>query len=572
MTKVVTNSTNTNTVIVSVNDIFSTTIGDSLQINLKNPNLNYSISPTSIKATSTTNYVWYGEFNNDDYGYMMLIKEGDDVYGQVSINGNNYNIDALGGGISAISKKAALNPLNGCTVKNTTSTILPPTGTTYNNPCTNNSVTKILFLYTSGASNAVPNISQRANACIQQFKTILNNSQITPTQVDVIVATSSPILYNDNIIEANQSKLDAFVGDATVQNLRDQYNADIVVLLFKLPGNTGGTYGIANIGSNANNAYFMVDVDAAVNPESLTFSHEIGHLYGGRHEYTCISGNTQCDNTNDQYHAFIGEWRKNFWSPYVKVKTAMYSGDGNTGADRIMYYSNPDVKYPNKRKIAIGSIDRENVAKKIRDRGFEVAAFRPEGYLVAIINGTDIFDPGYIYNWNAQVNCGIQPYTYEWRVSTNGGTYSLPVSTYSNLTYTMPNSPAFYIWLRVTSADGQVVNAYKRVTNRANLKYVEEPTPISNMLIENELNPYLKIYPNPANIYTTLNLTIPSQSKVLINFYNEIGQPIETLNYGLLDKGVHTKRMELNKFTAGMYIYEIILNGKATYGKLIVTL
>jgi Metallo-peptidase family M12B Reprolysin-like len=570
MTKVVTNSTNTNSVIVSVNDIFTTTLNDSLTLNLKNPNLNYSISPISIKATSINNYVWYGEFNNDDNGFMMLIKEGDDVYGQVSINGNYYSIEALGSGKSVISKKTAFNPLNTCGTQNT---ISPPTtsGTgTLNSVCANSSVTKILFLYTSGANAAVANVTQRANECINQFNTILNNSKVYPNQASVVAATPNPILYNNNITSASQNELDNLSQNSSVQNLRDQYNADIVVLLFKLAGNTGGTYGIANINSYANNAYFLVDLDAGVFPEQLTFSHELGHLYGGRHEYTCLAGTLQCqnDNTNDQYHAFLGQYRKNFLKPYIIVKTAMYSGADNTSADRIMYFSNPDLKYV-KKNFALGTAERENVSKKIRDRGYEVAAFRPDGYLVANINGTDIFDPGYTYNWNAEVNCGIQPYAYEWRTSTNGGTYSIPVSTNSTLSLVMPNVPALYLWLRVTSADGQVVNTYKRVNNRA---YLREATlrAVNSALTVNETNPYLKIYPNPAATYTVLTLTLTEQSNVSIQFNNQAGE-VHNYNYGLLAKGEYNKRIAVNAFTSGMYTYTLLINGKPFTGKLFIT-
>jgi len=77
--------------------------------------------------------------------------------------------------------------------------------------------------------------------------------------------------------------------DATVQNLRNQYNADLVICFIGNEYDDGIGYAT---GIPANNADYCATVTApfASNTANFTFTHELGHLLGGRHELNADAG------------------------------------------------------------------------------------------------------------------------------------------------------------------------------------------------------------------------------------------------------------------------------------------
>lgn len=75
--------------------------------------------------------------------------------------------------------------------------------------------------------------------------------------------------------------VDVLANSSIAHSLRDQYQADLVVLL------TDGNYGYAagvvtEIGPNESTAFAIVEVDCAT--ANLTFAHETAHLFGGLHQ------------------------------------------------------------------------------------------------------------------------------------------------------------------------------------------------------------------------------------------------------------------------------------------------
>ena len=72
-------------------------------------------------------------------------------------------------------------------------------------------------------------------------------------------------------------------------------------------------------------------------------------------------------------------------------------------------------------------------------------------------------------------------------------------------------------------------------------------------------------YPNPFNAVTTIPFTLERALPVRVVVYNQLGQRVETLFEGELNRGEHLIRWEAGGMASGIYIYRIeaeALNGK----------
>jgi hypothetical protein len=64
-------------------------------------------------------------------------------------------------------------------------------------------------------------------------------------------------------------------------------------------------------------------------------------------------------------------------------------------------------------------------------------------------------------------------------------------------------------------------------------------------------------YPNPFNPSTTIQFSLPKETKLKINIYNMIGQLVRTLADGNYDAGYHKVTLNATDLPSGAYIYRI---------------
>jgi len=176
---------------------------------------------------------------------------------------------------------------------------------------TNTSVIDLLVAYTPAVANASGNISSLIGACIQSTDITLSNSGV---DADVELVHSVQVSYTEsNSVATDVSRLqgssDGFMDN--IHALRDQYGADIVVLLIDHADENGQAY---NIQVNAGGAFCVVVSTVAVG--NYTFAHEIGHLVGCRHD----------DDKEDTYnHGYL--YLPAYWRTVMAVP--------NSGINRI---------------------------------------------------------------------------------------------------------------------------------------------------------------------------------------------------------------------------------------------
>ncbi len=90
---------------------------------------------------------------------------------------------------------------------------------------------------------------------------------------------------------------------------------------------------------------------------------------------------------------------------------------------------------------------------------------------------------------------------------------------------------------------------------------------------ESQINPgliSLRLAPNVARRFSTLNFTLDVRKNVEINLYDISGRSVRKIFKGTLDAGVHSMNMDLRGLRAGVYFVELKAGDVRTIGRLMV--
>ncbi|WP_243664793.1 M12 family metallo-peptidase [Rhodothermus marinus] len=150
-------------------------------------------------------------------------------------------------------------------------------------------VVRVLVLYTPEAAQG-RDIDGIIYAALNDANQAYRNSQINNLELRLVHKQSFNFTLTTNIVSDREN----FITDPQAQALRDQYQADVVVLLMTqnypdgsigiaggiLSGQTGNQ--LRNIPEINQRAYALVHVDYATG-SYYTLAHEIGHIQGARH-------------------------------------------------------------------------------------------------------------------------------------------------------------------------------------------------------------------------------------------------------------------------------------------------
>lgn len=392
-------------------------------------------------------------------------------------------------------------------------------------------VIDLLVAYTPNAAAASGNIGNLIASCEQSTNEVLSNSGVSP-RVEVVHSVEVNYEETQNCSTAAarlQNPNDGHMDN--VHALRDQYGADVVVLLVNddFPY-LGWAYDVP--AGAEDEAFCAVYQGTAV--DDYTFAHEVSHLVGARHAY-------DPEGTYEHARVNIDEgWR------------TVVANEAPTSTSRIPYLSNPNKTHP-ETGTPLGTVCCNDNARKWETRASTVAGFKQPQPPSVSIAGPDLLGYKESGTWNANVSGGAPPYTYEWRYRYWGtGSWSGVVDTDSEYTRLMLDED---FELKCTVTSSQDLEDYD--THYVYYGGLAKPTtglPRQFALQQN--------YPNPFNPTTEIRYQLPQASWVVLSVFNVAGQRIRSLAEGHQEAGYHVlswdgKDDAGKEVASGMYLYRI---------------
>jgi Secretion system C-terminal sorting domain/Metallo-peptidase family M12 len=529
-----------------------------------------------VESQSTTNYNWFGNIENNLGNVIVLCRDGK-ITGQIILEGRVFEIYDINGVINALIEIDATKAKGkGCALddkKNPTKDISSIQAAIIS-ACQPLGGTRVLVLTTAAARQRDPNINQTVNLAVQQFNSAIVNSSIANTNAKLTLTNIRDLAFVETPNDIGLDINTRLINNADAQRMRNEDAADIVVLITN--GQYGGGTIFGSVGDNAiattnNNSYAIVDVDYA--SSIFTFAHEVGHLFGGRHQDDIRAATNQLA---VYAHGYKFSYKTGWWifGSTKNVRTIMHRNID--GYDRIPYFSNPNVSIS-----GVATSDNANfshVARRIGETANGIAAFRADK-LTSAIAGQTTLTPFKSYTWDSNISCGSAPYTYQWAASSDGFSYfnTVTTSTYNATAY--PSGGGFYRFLRLTvrSADGQISTAFLTTTvtgSSARIGVVNDVVSTEQTSIYNEItddvSPIVTVYPNPTELAVSIDYVLLKDGVIKIDVINDNGLVVQSLGETNQKAGRFTKTFDVSSYNSGIYYIRLNTGNEVTTKKLII--
>ncbi len=131
------------------------------------------------------------------------------------------------------------------------------------------------------------------------------------------------------------------------------------------------------------------------------------------------------------------------------------------------------------------------------------------------------------------------------------------------------NSPKSYEFIDDNPPIGSLKYRLKQIDTDGSFQYYGQTSEVANGItnVENEQLPedfqLSQNYPNPFNPRTKIEFAVPEDSRVKLVVYNSLGQLVTILVDQNMHAGYYNKYFDADALSSGMYIYRLVVNGKA---------
>lgn len=310
----------------------------SMVINVS-PGKRFIVSEDTVTRRESNDVSWAGKLQ-DQVGRATLVLSPHGITGTLSTRSKHFRFAPLGKGLQALirvdaSKFPPEHPPNYSSEIRLDSAYTHKQGTVTQHGETSFTTTSsvnsgsadagVLVVYTQAAENAAGDIDDLIQTAIDETNHSYDNSNI---YAQTYLAHSAQVSYNEagntygQHLDYLEDNSDGIIDN--VHNLRDQYLADVVILIV----NDDSYCGIANLLANSATAFGVVHYHCATAP-AFSFGHEIGHLQGAQHDVD--------EDTNPYFtygHGYV--------DPNDQWRTIMAYPDACSGCNRVQYWSNPN--------------------------------------------------------------------------------------------------------------------------------------------------------------------------------------------------------------------------------------
>jgi len=515
---------------------------------------------TEVEYKDDGNYSWTGDLEprhgNEDcycrYGTITLVSSPHGKIAHLQIDNKVFEILELSPETHIIAKlNEAKFTDEECAATSTSnsSSIKTEQNTTPRN--IGNCDVRCLVLFTPNAiafEGSLAAVNNRVNLAIRQTNRALRKSAVSSCELNIELAGVLPINLTETTAIIDHTSMNT---NNQIAAMRDDAEADIVVLL--TDGDYGSIYGVANIGPSEEIPYALVQAGAATTGR-FTFAHEVGHLFGARHEESNNS-----EGTIEHGHSFnTGSFLPCLFGHNHRTILHTLGAKGV----RIQHYSNPNVYFDNE-KTGKNNI-REN-ANQLRNTACTVATFREsiEPFGVAI-TGNDCYCPCQSTSKFAEVFNGTAgaTYTFSWETSLDGFTWTTS-TTYSgtSIAHAMPCNAGESLFFRVTVTSSTGMSATSAVASvLASSNCPDQQFPcIEQIVNHSNTNAAITLSPNPSPSYQESNFTIQinDNANYTIFIYDIKGGKRSILvENQYFSKGVRS--IKVPPLDKGVYILDVI--------------
>lgn len=521
---------------------------------------------------SASEYEWIGK-TDEDRGSVIIVSKAGRVCAHISTPAGVYEIFPAPSGLYCLQEIDSEQAWDvGCTTSSSASK--PDNGRTMAaelavkqrgdanakmQPCQALTYPGVLVLYTPKAltlAGNLTNLTDHVNLSISQFNSCIYNSGITSAAA-LVLAAIAPLNFVENKNAMDNDK-ESLIDNVTAQNLRNQHKADVVVLLtdgWYSDGNARGVSGTQTL--EVERAYSIVELWHAT--ARKTFAHEVGHLYGCRHDNTAGSP-SYAQGYNIKTLGFTAD------------RTIMVgkSINENQAANRLLNFSNPNIQVSGK---ATGTSD-ENNAKRVTESHPIVGAFRPDpaNPLNVFVDGPTWVSSAGGKNYELYYSCGSAPYTFSWQYSYDGANYTLSNTTSDVFTWYFSQSQKIYLKGTVTS-NGQSATAYITVTAQLPANPYKVSVVENDTIAQQPELPGLIATPNPADDLINVSYNLQSDTQVRLDVLDQSGRIIKILkdDQALNRKGSYSVKMKSKDLPIGTYFIRIITIQGITTCRIIIT-